>query len=47
MSRKSKQKSRKNKKYQRKLYKKALYHLYKLKDEIVQELKNMEIKVKL
>ena len=44
MSGKSKQK---NKRYQRKLYKKALSHLYKLKDEIVQELKNMEIKVKL
>ena len=47
MSGKSKQKNRKNKRYQRKLYKKALSHLYKLKDEIVQELKNMEIKVKL
>lgn len=47
MSGKSKQKNRKNKRYQRKLYKKTLSHLYKLKDEIVQELKNMEIKVKL
>ena len=47
MSRKSKQKNRKNKRYQRKLYEKALSHLYKLKGEIVQELKNMEIKVKL
>ena len=47
MSGKSKQKNRKNKRYQKKLYKKALSHLYKLKDEIVQELKNMEIKVKL
>lgn len=47
MSGKSKQKNRKNKRYQRKLNKKALSHLSNLKDEIVQELKNMEIKVKL
>ena len=47
MSIKSKQKSRKNKRYHRKLYKKALSHLSNLKGEIVQELKNMEIKVKL
>ncbi len=42
-----KQKNRRSKRYQRKLYKKALFHLSNLKDEIVQELKNMEIKVKL
>ena len=41
------QKNRRSKRYQRKLYKKALSHLSNLKDEIVQELKNMEIKVKL
>jgi hypothetical protein len=42
-----KQKNRRSKRYQRKLYKKALSHLSNLKDEIVQELKNMKIKVKL
>ena len=42
-----KQKNRKNKRYQRRLYKRALSYLSNLKDEIVQELKNMEIKVKL
>lgn len=42
-----KHKNRRSKRYQRKLYKKALSHLSNLKDEIVQELKNMEIKVKL
>lgn len=42
-----KQKNRRSKRYQRKLYKKALSHLSNLKDEIVQELKNLEIKIKL
>lgn len=42
-----KQKNRRSKRYQRKLYKKALSHLSNLKDEIVQKLKNMKIKVKL
>ena len=47
MSGKSKQKNRKNKRYQRKLYKKALSLLYKLKDEIVLEVKYMDINGKL
>lgn len=42
---KKKQKSRRYKRYQKKLYKKALLQLSKMKKEIVQELKDMKIKV--